>query len=191
MKKNHGDKVLFAMILILMCFGLVMITSIGVPKSIQLSAPNILYPNCSDPKVDCEQFAERRGNQVVVGETVSRVAGIIDRQAAVHTAGLEPSLIGVNVVIVQRDFEEQQLPVRFKRGRVGVRGVRASGQEGFDIEAEFRCRAGIGRQVEAVDRGEAEAKVIGPTQLQSEAAVHIQSEARQIDVQRNIDTTPE
>ncbi len=53
MRKNHGDKVLFAMILILMCFGLVMITSIGVPKSIQLSAPNILYPNCSDPQVDC------------------------------------------------------------------------------------------------------------------------------------------
>jgi cell division protein FtsW len=53
MRKNHGDKVLFAMILILMCFGLVMITSIGVPKSIQLSAPDILYPNCSDPQVDC------------------------------------------------------------------------------------------------------------------------------------------
>lgn len=41
------------MILILVCFGLVMITSIGVPKSIQLSAPDILYPNCSDPNVDC------------------------------------------------------------------------------------------------------------------------------------------
>jgi len=53
MRKIHGDKVLFAMILILMCFGLVMITSIGVPKSIQLSAPDILYPNCSDPQVDC------------------------------------------------------------------------------------------------------------------------------------------
>ncbi len=53
MRKNHGDKVLFAMILILVCFGLVMITSIGVPKSIQLSAPDILYPNCSDPNVDC------------------------------------------------------------------------------------------------------------------------------------------
>ncbi len=30
-----------------------MITSIGVPKSISLSAPDTLYPNCSDENVDC------------------------------------------------------------------------------------------------------------------------------------------
>lgn len=30
-----------------------MITSIGVPKSIALSAPGVLYPNCSDANVDC------------------------------------------------------------------------------------------------------------------------------------------
>ncbi len=39
--------------LFLLIFGLVMITSIGVPKSIELSAPGVLYPNCSDANVDC------------------------------------------------------------------------------------------------------------------------------------------
>lgn len=67
MRKNHGDKVLFAMILILMCFGLVMITSIGVPKSIQLSAPDILYPNCSDPKVDCYLLFKNHLIRLIVG----------------------------------------------------------------------------------------------------------------------------
>lgn len=38
---------------ILLVIGLIMITSIGVPKSIQLSAPGILYPSCDDPAVDC------------------------------------------------------------------------------------------------------------------------------------------
>ncbi len=55
------------MVLILMCFGLVMITSIGVPKSIQLSAPNILYPNCSDPKVDCYLLFKNQLLRMAIG----------------------------------------------------------------------------------------------------------------------------
>lgn len=47
------DGILLIVVLVLMVFGLVMITSIGVPKSIQLSAPNVLYPNCEDAGVDC------------------------------------------------------------------------------------------------------------------------------------------
>ncbi|MBI2634314.1 cell division protein FtsW [Candidatus Peregrinibacteria bacterium] len=47
------DTVLFLVVLFLLIFGLVMITSIGVPKSISLSAPDILYPNCDDTSVDC------------------------------------------------------------------------------------------------------------------------------------------
>lgn len=53
MRKLLADKWLLATVFILLIFGLVMITSIGVPKSIELSAPKILYPNCSDPQVDC------------------------------------------------------------------------------------------------------------------------------------------
>jgi len=47
------DTVLALTVFFLVVFGLVMITSIGVPKSISLSAPNVLYPNCSDEGVDC------------------------------------------------------------------------------------------------------------------------------------------
>lgn len=64
---HRGDKVLLAMILILVCFGLVMITSIGVPKSIQLSAPNILYPNCSDAQVDCYLLFKNHLLRLVIG----------------------------------------------------------------------------------------------------------------------------
>ena len=67
MRKNHGDKVLLAMVLILLCFGLVMITSIGVPKSIQLSAPDILYPNCSDAKVDCYLLFKNHLVRLILG----------------------------------------------------------------------------------------------------------------------------
>jgi cell division protein FtsW len=48
-----ADNTLALAVFLLLIFGLVMITSIGVPKSIQLSAPGVLYPNCGDPNVDC------------------------------------------------------------------------------------------------------------------------------------------
>lgn len=48
-----ADHVLSLSVFLLLIFGLVMITSTGVPKSIQLSAPGVLYPNCSDANVDC------------------------------------------------------------------------------------------------------------------------------------------
>ncbi len=47
------DTILALTVLFLLIFGLIMITSIGVPKSIQLSAPGVQYPNCSDANVDC------------------------------------------------------------------------------------------------------------------------------------------
>ncbi len=47
------DTVLALVVLFLLIFGLVMITSIGVPKSISLSAPGVEFPNCSDANVDC------------------------------------------------------------------------------------------------------------------------------------------
>jgi len=48
-----ADQTLALAVFLLLIFGLVMITSIGVPKSISLSAPGVLYPNCSDEGVDC------------------------------------------------------------------------------------------------------------------------------------------
>lgn len=52
-KNIKFDTTLALTVLLLLIFGLIMITSIGVPKSISLSAPGELYPSCSDADVDC------------------------------------------------------------------------------------------------------------------------------------------
>jgi len=61
------DTVLALAVLFLLIFGLIMITSIGVPKSISLSAPNMLYPNCSDPNVDCYLLFKKHLFRLLVG----------------------------------------------------------------------------------------------------------------------------
>lgn len=61
------DTVLALTILFLLIFGLVMITSIGVPKSISLSAPGIAYPNCSDANVDCYLLFKKHLFRLFVG----------------------------------------------------------------------------------------------------------------------------
>lgn len=61
------DTILGLMVLILLIFGLVMITSIGVPKSIQLSAPGIEYPNCGDATVDCYLLFKNHLKRLIVG----------------------------------------------------------------------------------------------------------------------------
>ncbi|MCK5641860.1 MAG: cell division protein FtsW [Gammaproteobacteria bacterium] len=67
MQKLKADNVLLLTVLALLIFGLVMITSIGVPKSIQLSPPNILYPNCSDANVDCYLLFKNHLFRMIVG----------------------------------------------------------------------------------------------------------------------------
>ncbi len=67
MRKQKADNVLFLTVMALLIFGLIMITSIGVPKSIQLSAPDILYPNCSDPNVDCYLLFKNHLFRMMIG----------------------------------------------------------------------------------------------------------------------------
>ncbi len=67
MKKLMADKVLMITVLALVIFGVVMITSIGVPKSIELSAPKLLYPNCGDPQVDCYLLFKRHLMRLGIG----------------------------------------------------------------------------------------------------------------------------
>lgn len=68
MKKTiKYDTVLALTVLFLLIFGLIMITSIGVPKSISLSAPGILYPNCSDSEVDCYLLFKKHLFRLAVG----------------------------------------------------------------------------------------------------------------------------
>src|SRR3989338_2116440 len=61
------DNVLALMVLFLLIFGLIMITSIGVPKSISLSAPGVEFPNCSDEGVDCYMLFKKHLFRLVVG----------------------------------------------------------------------------------------------------------------------------
>lgn len=67
MQKTKSDTVLLIITLALMLFGIVMITSIGVPKSIQLSAPDILYPNCEQEGVDCYLLFRNHVIRVLIG----------------------------------------------------------------------------------------------------------------------------
>jgi cell division protein FtsW len=70
MQKPQADRTLLITVLLLLGFGLIMITSIGVPKSIQLTAANILYPNCSDPQVDCYYLFKNHLIRMVIGLVV-------------------------------------------------------------------------------------------------------------------------
>lgn len=65
---NHPiDHILLIAILSLLLFGLIMITSIGVPKSIQLSAPDIPYPNCQNEEVDCYLILKNHAIRLMIG----------------------------------------------------------------------------------------------------------------------------
>ena len=61
------DTVLALTILLLLIFGLIMITSIGVPKSISLSAPDVIYPNCNDSGVDCYLLFKKHLVRLAIG----------------------------------------------------------------------------------------------------------------------------
>ena len=61
------DTTLALAVFFLLIFGLIMITSIGVPKSISLSAPGIDYPNCSDAEVDCYLLFKKHLFRLFVG----------------------------------------------------------------------------------------------------------------------------
>lgn len=52
---------------ILLVIGMIMITSIGVPKSIQISAPHVLYPSCDDANVDCYLLFKRHLTRMFAG----------------------------------------------------------------------------------------------------------------------------
>lgn len=67
-KKGNVDHVLLLAIVALVVFGLIMITSVGVPKSISLSkAPGELFPNCGVSGVDCYFLLKRHAMRVLVG----------------------------------------------------------------------------------------------------------------------------
>jgi len=67
MQKTKSDTILLIVTFGLLLFGVVMITSIGVPKSIELSAPDILYPNCEQEGVDCYLLFKNHIYRILIG----------------------------------------------------------------------------------------------------------------------------
>ena len=69
-----ADNVIALSVFFLLVFGLIMITSIGVPKSIDLSAPGVMYPNCGDDNVDCYFLFKNHLVRLAVGLAAFLVA---------------------------------------------------------------------------------------------------------------------
>lgn len=69
MRKSYSstDTVLLFLVLGLLAFGVIMIASIGVPKSIQLSAPGVLYPDCGSEEVQCYLVLKNHVVRVFIG----------------------------------------------------------------------------------------------------------------------------
>lgn len=65
--RKRYDRVLLFSVLGIVIVGIVMITSIGVPKSIELSAPDIAYPDCADDAVDCYLVLKKHLLRVAIG----------------------------------------------------------------------------------------------------------------------------
>lgn len=65
--RKKYDHVLLLAVLAIVVIGIVMITSIGVPKSIELSAPDLAYPDCGDEAVDCYLVLKKHVVRVFVG----------------------------------------------------------------------------------------------------------------------------
>lgn len=66
--KGNVDYVLLLAVFALTVFGIIMITSIGVPKSIALSRPEgMLYPSCGYEGVDCYFLLKRHVIRVLIG----------------------------------------------------------------------------------------------------------------------------
>jgi len=66
-KERKVDPVLLGLFIVLILFGLVMITSLGVPKSIELSNPISSLPRCDDAGVDCYKVLKNHVLRLGVG----------------------------------------------------------------------------------------------------------------------------
>ncbi|MBD3328019.1 stage V sporulation protein E [Candidatus Peregrinibacteria bacterium] len=103
MRKLQADKTLLFLVIGLLLFGLIMITSIGVPKSIQLTAPDILYPNCGDNGVDCYYLFKNHLIRMLIGIfamlVVSKIAYRFWKKSAVFIFGATLVLLFLVLII--------------------------------------------------------------------------------------------
>ncbi|MBU0981538.1 putative lipid II flippase FtsW [Patescibacteria group bacterium] len=73
-RRKKYDHVLLLAVLAIVIVGVVMITSIGVPKSIRISAPDLAYPDCADDAVDCYLVLKNHVVRVLFGLVAMLVA---------------------------------------------------------------------------------------------------------------------
>lgn len=103
MHRLRADNVLLVTVLGLLAFGLVMITSIGVPKSIELSQSDVLYPNCSDLDVDCYFLFKRHLVRLIIGILAMLIASKIPyklwRKASVFSYSAAVFLLIVVLIV--------------------------------------------------------------------------------------------
>lgn len=97
-KSGKADPVLFGAVIILMIFGLVMIASMGGPKSVQISVKNfensvakttkekIPYPTCDDQRIDCYLLMKNHAMRLVIGFILMLIVAKIPYQFWKKTA---------------------------------------------------------------------------------------------------------
>lgn len=67
-EKGQIDYILALTIAVLLIFGVIMITSIGVPKSIELTKPaDVLYPTCGVDGVNCYYLLQKHAFRLMLG----------------------------------------------------------------------------------------------------------------------------
>jgi cell division protein FtsW len=66
-KQRKYDQWLFLAVVGVLIIGVIMLASIGVPKSIRLSAPDLAYPDCGDAAVDCYLILKNHVMRVLIG----------------------------------------------------------------------------------------------------------------------------
>jgi cell division protein FtsW len=89
------DTVLALTVVLLLIFGLIMITSIGVPKSISLSAPGVEFPNCTDEGVDCYLLFKKHLVRLAVGFVAFFVAFKLPMK---FWKKISPALFGIAII---------------------------------------------------------------------------------------------
>lgn len=68
LRRGRVDMVLLLTVFVLLVFSIIMITSIGVPKSISLTRPaGMLFPSCGEEGVDCFFLLKRHAFRVGLG----------------------------------------------------------------------------------------------------------------------------
>ena len=137
------------------------------------------------------QHREPVGNHLAQRQAARPVAHQIQRQLAGQGAGLVARTVDVVVDVLDAGLEEQQFAASLERRdpiRVGGVAVEVQAQ----VETELGCvRVRIDAKVEALFRRQTEGEIVGPANVEGEAAVDVEREARQVELERDVQPAAE